>query len=229
MNLAQCFVRFFSWSCLSFLSLCMLCVRCKAERREIFLIDYTSHLTPVGSIFLFSLVLYQKRSLFLCKILTRTHKYTRVHKLLSHSFFLFFSFSLPLLYVCVCASHSLSMLQNAFCPLTENIMSEVAIGIDQISARARDRTLKCFPTHVPLANAQKRAHKHTHTHTHTHKERKKERERQRQKITLNQRPVGHHVSRCFKVLLEQQRMHVCIYRTYKTHRKSRIKTNVISA
>ena len=66
------------------------------------------------------------------------------------------------------------MLQNAFCPLTENIMSEVAIGIDQISARAR--TLKCFPTHVPLANAQKRAHKHTHTHTHT--QRKKERERE---------------------------------------------------
>ena len=58
MNLAQCFVRFFSWSCLSFFSLCMLFVRCKAERREIFLIDYKSHVTPVGSIFLFSLVLY---------------------------------------------------------------------------------------------------------------------------------------------------------------------------
>ena len=58
MNLVQCFVRFFSWSCLSFFSLCMLFVRCKAERRDIFLIDYKSHLTPVGSIFLFSLVLY---------------------------------------------------------------------------------------------------------------------------------------------------------------------------
>ena len=173
MNLAQCFVRFFSWSCLSFFSLCMLFVRCKAERREIFLIDYKSHLTPVGSIFLFSLVLYQKRSLFLCKILTRTHKYTRVHKLLSHVFFL----SLSLLCVCVCISLSF---YAAKCLLSTYRKHYVRSCDWYRSNFCESSDTKVFSNPCSSCKCTKEGTQtHTHTHTHTKKERERETDRDR--------------------------------------------------